>query len=114
MTTTTPQCDTLNVGAIARDVVRGLAPQDEHAALQDLEKQLRAHIEDLIPFVEAEAERLRRAGRFGDAVRDSAAKRGRRLLSSRTIDMNPNPTPERVVSALAHVAKSLLLYAGLR
>ncbi|MEU5426815.1 DUF6415 family natural product biosynthesis protein [Streptomyces olivoreticuli] len=112
--TITPPCDTLNVGAIARDIVRSLAPQDEHAALQGLEKRLRAHIEALVPLVEAEAERLRKPGKFGDAIRDSAAKRGRRLLSSRTIDMNPNPTQERVVSALAHVAKSLLLYAGLR
>ncbi len=112
--TTTPPCDTLNVVAIARDIDRGLAPQSELAALRDLEMRLRAHIETLIPLMEAEAERLRKAGRFGDAVRESAAKRGRRLLSSRTIDMNPDPTPERVVSALAHVAKSLLLYAGLR
>ncbi|MFI1184344.1 DUF6415 family natural product biosynthesis protein [Streptomyces sp. NPDC020799] len=112
--TTTPPCDTLNVGAIAKDIDRGLEPRDGQAALQVLERQLRAHIEALIPLVEAEAEHLRETGRFGDAVRDSAAKRGRRLLSSRTIDTDPDPTQERVVSALAHVAKSLLLYSGLR
>ncbi|GAA0364260.1 DUF6415 family natural product biosynthesis protein [Streptomyces blastmyceticus] len=112
--TTTPPCDTLNVGAIAKDIDRGLESQGEHAALQGLEKQLRAYIEALIPLVEAEAEHLRKTGRFGDAVRESAAKRGRRLLSGSMIDTDPDPTPERVVSALAHVAKSLLLYAGLR
>ncbi|MEV6675038.1 DUF6415 family natural product biosynthesis protein [Streptomyces sp. NPDC051162] len=112
--TTTPPSDTLNVGAIARDIDCGLEPQNEYAALQDLEKRLRAYIGTLIPLVEDEAERLEKAGRFGVAVRESAAKRGRRLLSSRTIDMDPDPAPERVVFALAHVAKSLLLYSGLR
>ncbi|WP_116210029.1 hypothetical protein [Streptomyces olivoreticuli] len=111
MTTTTPPCDTLNVGAITRDISRGLAPRGE-PALRELEDQLRTHIEALIPFVEEEGKK--RGGRFGGAVQESAAMRGRRLLSSRTIDTDPSPAPERVVFALAHAARSLLLFAGLR
>ncbi|MGA5129794.1 hypothetical protein ACPCTO_08310 [Streptomyces olivoreticuli] len=111
MTTATPQNTIPDTGVIARDISRGLAPQGEHAALQDLEERLRSHIEALIPLVE---EDKGRSGRFGDAVRDSAAMRGRRLLNSRMIDADPSPARERVVFALAHAAKSLLLYASLR
>lgn len=111
--TTTPSCDTLNVAAITRDISRGLAPRGE-PALQELEEQLRAHIEALIPFMETDARRFRRSGGFGDVAWQSAAVRGRRLLGSRTIDTDPFPAPERVVFALAHAARSLLLYAGLR
>ncbi|MEU2870434.1 DUF6415 family natural product biosynthesis protein [Streptomyces olivoreticuli] len=96
---------------LAQDISRGLAPQGEHAALQDLEERLRAHIEALIPLVE---EGKGRSGGFGDVAWESAAVRGRRLLSSRMIDADPSPAPERVVFALAHAARSLLLFAGLR